>query len=88
MLEELMIHKELCSSQTNLQQFHIGFGLQDRPFLQNVIVMEFITDDLQGFIGWYVTEETDVRAIESIQTLKVNRLQQLYGSVRILNYGF
>jgi hypothetical protein len=36
---------EKFGSQANLQQFHNGFSLQDRPFHQSVIVMEFITED-------------------------------------------
>jgi hypothetical protein len=53
MLEE-QIRLKTCDSQTNLQQFHNGFGLQGRPFSHSVIIVEFITDDLQGFIDWYI----------------------------------
>jgi hypothetical protein len=30
-LEELIVHLKICSSQTNLQQFHDDFHLQDKP---------------------------------------------------------
>jgi hypothetical protein len=76
LLEELIVHLKLCGSQTNIQQFHNDFGLLGRTFRQNVIVMEFITNDLQGFVDWYISEETDnAKANESIYRLKVNRLQ-------------
>jgi hypothetical protein len=60
-LEELIMHLKECTSQTNPQQFYNGFGMQGRPFLQSDIVMEFIADGLQGFIYWYVSEESDGR---------------------------
>jgi hypothetical protein len=51
--------------------------------------MEFVTDDLQGFISWYIGEETDnIKTNESMYGLKVNRLQQLYKMAQILNEGF
>jgi hypothetical protein len=66
-LEELIILLKICDSKTTLLQFRNGFGLQGRLFHQSVIVMEFIVDDLQGFIDWYSSEETDnVKANESI----------------------
>jgi hypothetical protein len=46
--EKLTINLKICGSQTNLQQFSNGFGLQGRPFHQSFMAMEFITDDLQG----------------------------------------
>jgi hypothetical protein len=39
------------------QQSHDGFYLQDRPFHQCVIIMELISDDLYGFVGWYISEK-------------------------------
>jgi hypothetical protein len=64
---------KICGSHTNLQQFYNGFGLQGKPLRQSVIVVEFITEDLQCFIDWYVSEETDnVKANESIWRLKVD----------------
>jgi hypothetical protein len=45
-LEELVVHLKICGSQTNFQQFHDGFDLQDRWFRHIVIVMELIIDDL------------------------------------------
>jgi hypothetical protein len=46
--EKHIISLKICGSQTNLQQFSNGFGLQGRPFHQSLIAIEFITDDLQG----------------------------------------
>jgi hypothetical protein len=45
-LEELIAHLKICGPQTNFQQLHDGFDLQERLFSQNVIVMELIFDDL------------------------------------------
>jgi hypothetical protein len=39
LLEELIIHLKICGSETDFQQFHDGFDLQDRLFRQCVIVM-------------------------------------------------
>jgi hypothetical protein len=88
-LQELIILLKICDSETNLQKFHNGFDLQGKPFLQSFIVMEFITDDLQDFIDWYISGEPDnVKANESIYGPKVNRLQQLYKMARILSERF
>jgi hypothetical protein len=46
LLEELVVHLKICGSQSNFQQFHDGFDLQDRPFRQCVIVIELGSDDL------------------------------------------
>jgi hypothetical protein len=59
LLEEFFIHLEECGSQTNLQHYHHGSGLQGRPFHQSVIIMEFIADGLQSFIDWHIREEVD-----------------------------
>jgi hypothetical protein len=59
-LEELFIYLKIRSSQTNFQQFRDVLGLQDRPVRQRVIVVtEFITDDLYGFVQWYISGKTD-----------------------------
>jgi hypothetical protein len=39
-LEKLLVHLKICGSQTNLQQLHDSFDLQDKLFRQCVIVME------------------------------------------------
>jgi hypothetical protein len=66
----------MCGFQTNLQQFHNGFGMQGRPFHQIAIVMEFIADDLQDFIDWHIGEDADsVKSNKKIKILGVNRLQ-------------
>jgi hypothetical protein len=46
---------------SNFQQFHDGFNLQDRPFHQCVIIMDLISDNLYGFIDWYINEKTDTK---------------------------
>jgi hypothetical protein len=46
LLEEVIIHLKICGSQTNFQQFHDGFNVQDRPFHQCVITLELASDDL------------------------------------------
>jgi hypothetical protein len=46
LLEELIDHLKICGSQTNFQQVHDDFDLQERPFFQYVIVMELISDAL------------------------------------------
>jgi hypothetical protein len=47
--------------------------------IRQSVIVEFITDYLQGFINWNIGEETDhIKANESIWRLEVNRLQQLY----------
>jgi hypothetical protein len=46
LLEEFIIHLKVGGSQTNFQQFHEGFNLQNGLFCQCVIVVEFISDDL------------------------------------------
>jgi hypothetical protein len=45
--------------------------------------MKPVSDDLEGFIDWYVGDhiETD----EDILSTKINRLQQFYEVTRILN---
>jgi hypothetical protein len=40
-----MVNLKICGFQTNLQQFYEGSELQDISFCQNVIIMEFISDD-------------------------------------------
>jgi hypothetical protein len=75
-LESATFHLKVCESQTILQQFLDGFGPAG-PFCQSVIVIEFITDDLLRFVAWYISEETDVKANESIWRLKANRLHHL-----------
>jgi hypothetical protein len=57
-------HLKTCGSQTNLQKFHYVYNLQDRKFCLRVIIMEFIYDDLQGFVDRYNCENADVKAIE------------------------
>jgi hypothetical protein len=54
-LEEL-VHLNICGSQTNLQQLHDGFDLQDRPFRQSIVVVELISYDLKGFVDWNIGE--------------------------------
>jgi hypothetical protein len=46
LLEELIIHLNICCSQTNLLHFNNDFRLQGKPFHQSVIIV-FIADDLQ-----------------------------------------
>jgi hypothetical protein len=47
--------------------------------------MELNSDDLQGFVDWYVSERTvNIKANEGIWRLKVYRLQQLYEVAKIL----
>jgi hypothetical protein len=46
LLEEIIIHLKVGGSQTNLQQFHEGFNLQNGLFCRCVITVEFISDDL------------------------------------------
>jgi hypothetical protein len=43
----------------NLQQFQNGFHLQDKLFCQCVIIMEFISDDLWGFVNCYISKSTE-----------------------------
>jgi hypothetical protein len=51
-----------------------------------IIIMEFITDDLQGFIDSYNNGEADtVKTNKNIQRLNVNKIQQM---ALILNKGF
>jgi hypothetical protein len=45
-LEEIVVNLKIRGSQTDLQQFHDGFDLQDGPFRQFDIVVELIFDDL------------------------------------------
>jgi hypothetical protein len=45
LLENLIIHVKNMSF-PNFQEVHDDFDLQNRLFLQRVIVMEFISDDL------------------------------------------
>jgi hypothetical protein len=79
LLEELIIHFNVCGSQTNFQRFHNCVKLQGTPFHESVIVMEFIADDMQGFIDWHISEEADyVKTNKNILGMKVNGLQQLY----------
>jgi hypothetical protein len=66
-LEELIIHLKICGSQTNFQQFHDGFDLQDRLFHKYVNVMELISDDLEGYVDWYISEKANnMKANEGI----------------------
>jgi hypothetical protein len=76
LVEELIVHLKIvvCGSQTNLQQFHDGVHMKDRS--ASVIVMKLVTDDLHGFVDWYISEKTDVKATKSIERLKDNRFQQ------------
>jgi hypothetical protein len=74
-LEELINNLKICGSRTNFQQFHDGFGLQDRRFRQCVIITELISDDLYDFMDWYISENTniikvneDIIEIEGLQT--------------------
>jgi hypothetical protein len=60
-----------------LPTFRNGFVMQDITFHQSIVLVEFITDDLEGYVDWYISEETDVKADESIR-LKANRPQQPY----------
>jgi hypothetical protein len=46
LLEGLIAHLNVGTSQTNFQQFHNVFYLQDEPFHQYAIVMNFISDYL------------------------------------------
>jgi hypothetical protein len=61
-----IIHLNMCGSQTNFQQFLNGFRLQGRPFCQSVIVMEFIADDLQGFIDQYISKHAGARTDRNV----------------------
>jgi hypothetical protein len=64
----------IYDSQTNFQQLHDGFDLQDRPFHQGVMVMELISDDLQGFVDSYSSENINsIKANEGY--LKIEDLQ-------------
>jgi hypothetical protein len=58
-LEELIVLLKVSGSQTNFQQLHDGFDLQERLFRQCVIVWELISDDLFGFVDCYITEKTN-----------------------------
>jgi hypothetical protein len=51
--------------------------------------MELISDDLQGFVDWYIGEKTNnIKADKGIKSLKVCRFQQLHAVARILYEGF
>jgi hypothetical protein len=58
-LEELITHLKICGFQTNFQQLHDGLDLQETPFRQCVVVKELISDDLYGFVDWYISEKTN-----------------------------
>jgi hypothetical protein len=61
------VHLKIRGSQTNFQQFHDGLDLQVRPFCQCIIVTELISDDLWGFVDWYINERTKtIKANEGI----------------------
>jgi hypothetical protein len=45
-------------------RFHDVLRLQDGSFGQ-CVVSEFITDDLYGFVQWYISEKTDNKANNS-----------------------
>jgi hypothetical protein len=62
----LSVCLKICGSQAKLEQLHDGFDLQDTLSHQCVIVMELISDYLQGFINWYISEKTDIKANYSI----------------------
>lgn len=88
LLEELIVHLKTYGSQTYFQQFHDGFDLQ-RLFRLYVIVMEHISEDLEGFIDWYISEKTkNIKDNEGIWRLKIYRLQQPYEVARFLSEGF
>jgi hypothetical protein len=75
LLEE-HVHLRICGSQGNFQHLHDSLDLQDRPFCQCVIAVELISDDLKGFVDWYIGEKTDdIKANEGIWILKIYRLQ-------------
>jgi hypothetical protein len=88
LLEELIVHlKNMWFS--NIQQFHDGFDLQDKPFRQCVTVTKLISDYLYGFIDWYISEKANnIKVNEGIWRWKVYKLQQLYEVARILYEGF
>jgi hypothetical protein len=58
-LEELAVHLKRYGSQANPRQLHDGFNLQSRPLRQCVIVVELISDELQGFVDWNIGEKAD-----------------------------
>jgi hypothetical protein len=41
-LEEFIIHLKNCGSQTNFQELHDVFDLQDRPFHQCVVIIKLL----------------------------------------------
>jgi hypothetical protein len=51
--------------------------------------VQFVADDLHGFIDWYSIEKTDtVKANGSTRRLEVNRLRKLYEVARIPDEAF
>jgi hypothetical protein len=71
--KNFIITLKICGSQTNLQQFYNGFGLQGRLSHRSVIVVEFIADDSQDFIDWHVSEKAgSVKTKKNILKLKCN----------------
>jgi hypothetical protein len=52
------------------------------------VVIKPASDDLEGFIHWYVGEGTnDIEIDEDILSTNINRLQQFYEVTGILNEG-
>jgi hypothetical protein len=62
---------KICGSRINFQQFHDGFGLQDRQFCQCVIITRLISDNLYDFMAWYISEKTNnIKANKCIIEIK------------------
>jgi hypothetical protein len=60
------VQLKVCGCQTNLQQLHDDFSLQDRLLCQCVINIELTCDYLYGFVNWYSSVNSDAKANDSI----------------------